>query len=781
MQANSSRVPDYTRKIILIGTTATPAEFFTYDNLHIFQPGLANLFRASEQLEDADIVVIFPANNLFCLPTNEDDALYLMKHLGRMSLLRQPMQAITRKTALEAVARIAAQFPHEFAEAIAINMYSLIGNRACCYEHEGVHDMPVKPAILTILGYPGQADTMDELTLQVWEKIAGKAWARKEIERVPGEMIPEIGATDSIAYLAAHHATKEEFWRFPVLPGNMYTRDRSMRISHDDKMRAIHDYEFKEPTIDETDDFPEIPSYKMSYYQKIFPSCMIARGMGAFKQKYKLPHERNRLLERFILCLPILHLKMYYPIIIGCLFVSDRFSLYVLPPSIDYTQFTADIIRYVRDYGIKDCDPGQNTGGNEVVASESARRDVDEKIWRQNPILGNLRPEFGVVDMSKVAHRPVDDTLLRSLSMIRNLRKDSIDVDIYEAARREVEKQIGGENPMIGNSYAILKIYYDIYRAFIENKENIMIYGPVGAGKEVLLDILKRGSTDGELFLVLNLAGYEGDAARSAIFGHAEGAYTGANSARKGFIESAGSGTLVLDNAQVLKKGVQALLLRTLESNGEYHVFGCDKMKNAKCRFIAVFNVDPDIMVEKGKLLIDWPERFPIHIRLPCLDERKDDIPLLVNHFVRQWAAKRKIDESGLSQLRPDVERVKKWQDQSFSKANVRMLKNEVDKYMDKQFFRQSLKNPSRQTNKTKRGRPSGRSIDDDRLLGLLSTAIDTGCNEERFWKSLRSDKGDSMYQTSQSLKKRISRIASAQDKENALGLYDQLASKFKW
>ena len=208
----------------------------------------------------------------------------------------------------------------------------------------------------------------------------------------------------------------------------------------------------------------------------------------------------------------------------------------------------------------------------------------------------------------------------------------------------------------------------------------------MGSGKEVLLQLLEDSRCRPGQRHTISINKSNLDSVRSEIFGHIKGSYTGADRDRVGGIETAGNGTLVIDNAQYCYPDFQALLLRTLEPKREYQKKGSDDVMHAKCRFVVVFNVDLNVLIDKGALLPDWPERFPVKIHLPSLDERKSDIPLLVHHFVRIATAYHNLPVEVQDEAYPTSQQIADWKSQSWDGAagNVRGLKNAVEACLSK-------------------------------------------------------------------------------------------------
>jgi DNA-binding NtrC family response regulator len=172
---------------------------------------------------------------------------------------------------------------------------------------------------------------------------------------------------------------------------------------------------------------------------------------------------------------------------------------------------------------------------------------------------------------------------------------------------------------------------------FIESiaptSETILLTGETGTGKELFAEAIHAASgVEGSLVKV-NTAGLDDNVFADTLFGHSKGAYTGADSERKGLIQQANTGTLFLDEIGDLSAASQIKLLRLLESR-EYYPLGSDLPRSTSARFIIATNRALPELVASGKFRRDLYFRLQTYeIRLPTLRNRKDDLPLLLDHF----------------------------------------------------------------------------------------------------------------------------------------------------
>ena len=176
--------------------------------------------------------------------------------------------------------------------------------------------------------------------------------------------------------------------------------------------------------------------------------------------------------------------------------------------------------------------------------------------------------------------------------------------------------------------------------AVAPSDETILITGETGTGKELLAEAVHRASgRDGELVKV-NTAGLDDTMFTDTLFGHAKGAYTGAEQVRKGLVSQADDGTLFLDEIGDLSSGNQIKLLRLLESR-EYYALGSDLLRSTTTRFVVATNRELPAMVAKDEFRRDLYFRLQTHeMKLPALRDRKDDLPLLLDHFLNEAAEK---------------------------------------------------------------------------------------------------------------------------------------------
>lgn len=191
------------------------------------------------------------------------------------------------------------------------------------------------------------------------------------------------------------------------------------------------------------------------------------------------------------------------------------------------------------------------------------------------------------------------------------------------------------KDEMIGQSPAMAEVYRLIERAGPTDKA-ILIQGESGTGKELVARALHRQSHRADKpMIVINCAALPETLLESELFGHEKGAFTGAVSAKPGLFELADGGTLLIDEIGELAGSLQAKLLRVLE-DGSMRRIGSLKERRVNVRLLAATNRDMSVEVREGRFREDLYYRINVmSLELPPLRDRRGDIPLLVNHFLR--------------------------------------------------------------------------------------------------------------------------------------------------
>lgn len=198
---------------------------------------------------------------------------------------------------------------------------------------------------------------------------------------------------------------------------------------------------------------------------------------------------------------------------------------------------------------------------------------------------------------------------------------------------RILRKKVGSKNQMIGESPAIIHVR-DIINKVAPTDARVLITGANGTGKEVVAHLIHENSQRANGPMVeVNCAAIPGELIESELFGHIKGSFTGAVKDRAGKFEQADGGTLFLDEIGDMSLSAQTKVLRALQEN-EITRVGSDKTIKVNVRVIAATNKDLQQEIHDGHFREDLFHRLnviPIHV--PDLEQRKEDIPLLINHF----------------------------------------------------------------------------------------------------------------------------------------------------
>ena len=170
---------------------------------------------------------------------------------------------------------------------------------------------------------------------------------------------------------------------------------------------------------------------------------------------------------------------------------------------------------------------------------------------------------------------------------------------------------------------------------------NVLITGESGVGKDLLASFIHSKSRRAtQPFVKIDCATLPGELLEAELFGYERGAFTGALEAKAGRLEAAQKGTIVLDEIAHLSTDAQAKLLRVIETR-QFERLGGRRMIKLDARLLALTNVDLDEAVKAGRFREDLFYRLNvIHIRVPPLRERKDDLSRLIEHFLKHYAAK---------------------------------------------------------------------------------------------------------------------------------------------
>jgi len=251
-----------------------------------------------------------------------------------------------------------------------------------------------------------------------------------------------------------------------------------------------------------------------------------------------------------------------------------------------------------------------------------------------------------------------------------------------ERLRREVVKlkrrlQRSEGNPEFIAKSKAMKSVLETARRIAAFDSSVLITGESGTGKELLArDIHVRSNVSQGSFVAVNCGAIPGQLLESELFGHARGAFTGASSAKSGLFEEADGGTLFLDEIGSMEFSLQVKILRAIDT-GQIRRVGETAERKVFVRILAATNEDLEPAMEKGLFRRDLYYRLNIiHIHIPPLKDRKDDIVPLVEHFVSLYNKKMGISVARISREAQDALLAYSW------KGNVRELQNVIERAM---------------------------------------------------------------------------------------------------
>ncbi|MFG0265331.1 MAG: sigma-54-dependent transcriptional regulator [Rhodopirellula sp. JB055] len=274
----------------------------------------------------------------------------------------------------------------------------------------------------------------------------------------------------------------------------------------------------------------------------------------------------------------------------------------------------------------------------------------------------------GAVDL--LTKPVIDDELLLAIDRAMNQRQIEAE---NETLRRQLDQRSGLEN-ILSHDYRMMKIF-DVIDSVADAKASILITGENGTGKSMIARAIhNRCSRRSGPFVEVACGALPDTLLESELFGHVAGAYTGANTDRRGKFELADGGTLFLDEIATATPAMQVKLLRVLQEL-QFEPLGGMETRSVDTRVILATNENLDKAVVDGSFRQDLYYRINVvNIVLPSLRERTGDIPLLVDHFLREAAETAGREVDGF-----DREAMKCLQSYAWP-GNVRQLENVVER-----------------------------------------------------------------------------------------------------
>ena len=260
------------------------------------------------------------------------------------------------------------------------------------------------------------------------------------------------------------------------------------------------------------------------------------------------------------------------------------------------------------------------------------------------------------------------------LNRLLNTVRNALDRKELVVENKLLKKKVSKKYEMIGDSKAITHIK-DIIEKVAATDARVLITGPNGTGKELVAHWLHEKSSRTKAPMVeVNCAAIPSELIESELFGHVKGSFTGANKDRAGKFEAANGGTIFLDEIGDMSLSAQAKVLRALQESRISRV-GSDKDIKVDVRIVAATNKDLKKEISEGRFREDLYHRLAvILIKVPSLNDRRDDIPLLINFFASKIA-----EEQGTAVKSFSNKAIKLLQEYDWT-GNIRELRNVIER-----------------------------------------------------------------------------------------------------
>ncbi|MES2747071.1 MAG: sigma-54 dependent transcriptional regulator, partial [Bacteroidota bacterium] len=293
-----------------------------------------------------------------------------------------------------------------------------------------------------------------------------------------------------------------------------------------------------------------------------------------------------------------------------------------------------------------------------------------KKIKPEIPIVmisghGDMETAINTMRMGAFDYISKPPDLNRLLNTVRN----ALDKKQLVVENKILKKKVSKNYEMIGNSEPINHIKQMIEKV-AQTDARVLITGPNGTGKELVAHQLHENSERADFPLIeVNCAAIPSELIESELFGHVKGAFTSAIKDRAGKFEAADGGTIFLDEIGDMSLAAQAKVLRALQESLVQRV-GADKDIKVNVRVVAATNKDLKKEIEEGRFREDLYHRLAvILIKVPALNDRRDDIPLLIEHFATKIA-----EEQGNAQKTFSATAIKLLQEYDWT-GNIRELR----------------------------------------------------------------------------------------------------------
>ncbi|MGE5186975.1 MAG: sigma 54-interacting transcriptional regulator [Acidobacteriota bacterium] len=323
----------------------------------------------------------------------------------------------------------------------------------------------------------------------------------------------------------------------------------------------------------------------------------------------------------------------------------------------------------------------EELSSSESIAGGQILSMVAVPLWRGDDIIGLIQAD-NRFSVGMFTHRDLEVALLLGAQAAL-----AIDNATLVQRLRVAEERARGENVylkrretkiefknIIGDSPAMKAVLSQLERV-IDTRATVCIEGETGTGKELIASAVHyQSSRKDKMFVAQNCAAMPENLLESELFGHKRGAFTSADSDKKGLFEIADGGTLFLDEMGEMPMSLQAKLLRVLQE-GTIRAVGATSEKQVDVRIICATNRDLAAEVEKGRFRQDLYYRLMVFpIKLPPLRDRREDIPQLAAHFLKRYAEEYRVELPGFTQDALDALASYNWP------GNIRELENEIQR-----------------------------------------------------------------------------------------------------
>ncbi|HEU4726568.1 MAG TPA: sigma 54-interacting transcriptional regulator, partial [Kofleriaceae bacterium] len=304
-------------------------------------------------------------------------------------------------------------------------------------------------------------------------------------------------------------------------------------------------------------------------------------------------------------------------------------------------------------------------------------------LWRGDDIIGLIQSDnrasagmFSETDLEVGLLLAAQASLaIDNATLVQRLRVAEERARGENVYLRRKEQKIKFDN-IIGESAAMKAVFAQLERV-IDTRATVCIGGETGTGKELIASAIHHQSQrKDKMFVAQNCAALPENLLESELFGHKRGAFTSADSDKKGLFEIADGGTLFLDEMGEMPLALQGKLLRALQ-DGTIRPVGATSEKQVDVRILCATNRDLAAEVEKGRFRQDLYYRLMVFpITLPPLRERREDVPALAMHFLKRYSEEYRVELPGFSQDALDALSAYNWP------GNIRELENEIQRLL---------------------------------------------------------------------------------------------------